>query len=58
MTGLKGPRLRITIAIANGADMIRVHDSRAGILVAKMADAVVRGWPAHQGPLAACSQRK
>jgi dihydropteroate synthase len=44
-----------TIAIANGADIIRVHDSRAGTLVAKMADAVVRGWPADQGPLAACS---
>jgi len=34
------------IAIAHGADMIRVHDVRAGHLVARMTDAIVRGWSA------------
>jgi dihydropteroate synthase len=32
------------IAIAYGADMIRVHDSRAGSRVARMTDAIVRGY--------------
>jgi dihydropteroate synthase len=36
------------IAIANGADMIRVHDARAGSLVARMTDAIVRGWSPDQ----------
>lgn len=31
------------IGIANGADMIRVHDVRANVRAARMADAVVRG---------------
>jgi len=31
------------IGIANGADMIRVHDVRPNLLAARMADAVVRG---------------
>jgi dihydropteroate synthase len=31
------------IGIANGADMIRVHDIRPNVRAARMADAVVRG---------------
>lgn len=31
------------IGIANGADMIRVHDVRANVRAARIADAVIRG---------------
>jgi dihydropteroate synthase len=34
----------MAISIANGADIIRVHDVKEMTRVAKMADAVVRGW--------------
>jgi dihydropteroate synthase len=33
------------LAIAAGADIVRVHDVAANVRVARMADAVVRGWP-------------
>jgi dihydropteroate synthase len=32
------------LAVAAGADVVRVHDVRANVRVARMADAVVRGW--------------
>ena len=32
------------IGIANGADMIRVHDVRENVRAARMSDAIVRGW--------------
>ena len=32
------------IGIANGADIVRVHDVRANVRAARMSDAVVRGW--------------
>jgi dihydropteroate synthase len=35
----------MAIAIANGADIIRVHDVKQMAGVARMADAVARGWP-------------
>ena len=42
-------RLEATLAttalgIANGADVVRVHDVRANVRAARMTDAVVRGW--------------
>ena len=42
-------RLEATLAttalgIANGADVVRVHDVRANVRTARMTDAVVRGW--------------
>jgi dihydropteroate synthase len=42
-------RLEATLAttalgIANGADIVRVHDVRANVRAARMTDAVVRGW--------------
>jgi dihydropteroate synthase len=42
-------RLEATIAstaigIANGADVIRVHDVRENVRAARMSDAIVRGW--------------
>ena len=38
------------LAVASGADIVRVHEVREMARVAKVADAIVRGWePAHQG---------
>lgn len=42
---LEGTAATVALAIANGADIVRVHDVRAMARVAQMADAVVRGWP-------------
>jgi len=44
-----GERLEATLAttalaVAAGIDMVRVHDVRENVRVARMADAVVRGW--------------
>ena len=41
---IEGTAATMAIAIANGADIIRVHDVKEMARVAKMADAVVRGW--------------
>jgi dihydropteroate synthase len=43
---LEGTAAAVTLAIAGGADVVRVHDVRAMARVARMADAVVRGWTA------------
>jgi dihydropteroate synthase len=32
------------IGIANGADVLRVHDVRENVRVARMSDAIIRGW--------------
>jgi dihydropteroate synthase len=34
----------VALAIAQGADIVRVHDVKQMARVARMADAVVRGW--------------
>ncbi len=41
---IEGTAVTVAIAIANGADIVRVHDVKEMTRVAKMADAVVRGW--------------
>ncbi|HCA46505.1 MAG TPA: dihydropteroate synthase [Armatimonadetes bacterium] len=41
---LMGTAATCAIAIANGADLIRVHDVAEMAQVARMADAIVRGW--------------
>jgi dihydropteroate synthase len=41
---LEGTAATMAIAIANGADIIRVHDVKQMARVARMADAIVRGW--------------
>ena len=41
---LEGTAATVAIAIANGADMVRVHDVREMTRVARMSDAIVRGW--------------
>ncbi|HZU77821.1 MAG TPA: dihydropteroate synthase [Dehalococcoidia bacterium] len=42
---LEGTAAIIALSIANGADIVRVHDVRAMARVARMADALVRGRP-------------
>jgi dihydropteroate synthase len=46
---LEGTAVTVSLAIAAGADIVRVHDVRAMVRVARMTDAVVRGAP--QAPL-------
>lgn len=41
---LEGTAATMAVAIANGADIVRVHDVKEMVRVARMADAVVRGW--------------
>jgi len=41
---LEGTLAVIALAVANGADIVRVHDVRAATRAARMADAIVRGW--------------
>jgi dihydropteroate synthase len=43
---LEGTAATVALAIAQGADIVRVHDVKAMTRVARMADAVVRGWTA------------
>jgi dihydropteroate synthase len=42
---LEGTAATVTLSIAGGADIVRVHDVRQMARVARMADAVVRDWP-------------
>ena len=46
---LEGTAATVALAIAGGADVVRVHDVRAMTRVARMSDAVVRGWSAPAG---------
>ena len=41
---LEGTAATITIGIMKGADIVRVHDVKQMRLIAKMSDAVMRGW--------------
>ena len=43
---LEGTAATVALAIAGGADVVRVHDVRAMSRVARMSDAIVRGWTA------------
>ena len=38
------PLATTALGIASGVDMVRVHDVRENVRVARTADAVVRGW--------------
>ncbi|MDA0988750.1 MAG: dihydropteroate synthase [Chloroflexi bacterium] len=46
---LEGTAATVALAIANGADIVRVHDVKAMTRVARMSDAIVRGWTAAAG---------
>lgn len=41
---VEGTAAAVALAIAGGADIVRVHDVRAMARVARMSDAIVRGW--------------
>ena len=41
---VEGTAATVAIAIAGGADMVRVHDVRQMVRVCRMTDAIVRGW--------------
>jgi dihydropteroate synthase len=41
---LEGTAAAITIGIFNGANIVRVHDVKAMVRVARIADAIKRGW--------------
>jgi dihydropteroate synthase len=41
---LEGTAATVALAIAQGADMVRVHDVKEMVRVARMSDAIVRGW--------------
>jgi len=43
---LEGTAATVALAIANGADIVRVHDVKTMTRVARMSDAIVRGWAA------------
>jgi dihydropteroate synthase len=45
---VEGTAATVALAIANGADIVRVHDVRAMARVARMSDAIVRGWAEEQ----------
>ena len=47
---LEGTAATVALAVAGGADVVRVHDVRAMVRVARMSDAVVRGAPAEAQP--------
>ncbi len=42
---MEGTAATVSLAIAAGADIVRIHDARAMVRVARMTDAVVRGAP-------------
>lgn len=41
---VEGTAATVALSIANGADIVRVHDVKVMARVARMTDAVVRGW--------------
>ena len=41
---LEGTAATVALSIARGADIVRVHDVREMVRVARMSDAIVRGW--------------
>lgn len=42
---LEGTAATVALAIQRGASIVRVHDVKAMVRVARMSDAIVRGWP-------------
>ena len=41
---MEGTAATVALSIAGGADIVRVHDVREMVRVARMSDAIVRGW--------------
>lgn len=47
---VEGTAATVALAIARGADIVRVHDVKAMTRVARMSDAIVRGWAEPAAP--------
>ncbi|MBI4282105.1 MAG: dihydropteroate synthase [Chloroflexi bacterium] len=47
---VEGTAATVALAIAHGADMVRVHDVKAMTRVARMSDAIIRGWQRPPSP--------
>ncbi|HEX9038355.1 MAG TPA: dihydropteroate synthase [Ktedonobacterales bacterium] len=45
---LEGTAAEVALCISRGADIVRVHDVRQMARVARMSDAIVRGWRGYQ----------
>jgi len=43
---LEGTAAAVALSIANGADIVRVHDVKTMVRVSRMTDAIVRDWAA------------
>jgi dihydropteroate synthase len=41
---VEGTAATVALAIEKGADIVRVHDVKEMVRVARMSDAIVRGW--------------
>ena len=41
---IEGTAATVALSIASGADIVRVHDVKEMIRVARMSDAIIRGW--------------
>ena len=41
---IEGTAATVALAIAAGADIVRVHDVKEMVRVSRMSDAIVRGW--------------
>ena len=41
---IEGTAAAVSLAVAGGADIIRVHDVKQMVRVVRMSDAIVRGW--------------
>ena len=46
---VEGTGATVALSIAKGADIVRVHDVKEMVRVARMSDAIVRGWKRHHG---------
>ena len=44
---VEGSSATVALSIAGGADIVRVHDVKEMVRVARMSDAIVRGWEQH-----------
>ena len=50
---VEGTAATVALCIAQGADIVRVHDVRQMVRVARMTDAVTRGWRGYRQPASA-----
>ncbi len=44
---VEGTAATVALSIAKGVDIVRVHDVKEMVRVARMSDAIVRGWERH-----------